>query len=140
MEKPCLDNPEMFPDDDLLKQTLESAYSAWDIFSRYLKETHPLITGEWRYYRDGKSWLYKVTQKKKTVCWVSVQPGMFRTTFYFPGRAEELIKNSELDPEYIEAFVTGKHYGKTRGLTIEIRTAADLENTKRLMQIKEQIH
>lgn len=139
MEKPCLDNPHLFPDDGVLTQALGAAHTVWMVLSRYLADEHPHITGEWRYYRDGKSWLFKVTKKKTTICWISVWPGMFKTTFYFPDRAEEPIRSSELDRQYIDAFVNGRHYGKTRGLTVEVRTKADLENVKRLIAIKELI-
>lgn len=27
---------------------------------------------EWRYYKDGKSWLCKITQKNKTIVWISL--------------------------------------------------------------------
>jgi hypothetical protein len=85
----------------------------------------------------GKSWLYKVTKKKKTICWVSVWPNMFKTTFYFPERAKDLIKKSKLGKKYIDQF-NDRKYGTTRGITVEVKKAADLKATKTLIEIKEQ--
>jgi hypothetical protein len=28
---------------------------------------------EWDYYKDGKSWLCKIINKKKTICWLSIK-------------------------------------------------------------------
>jgi hypothetical protein len=139
MEKPCLNDKNEYPDDEVLSRELGKAKGAWDSFIAFLKESHPSFCGEWRYYNDGKRWLYKITKKKKTICWVSVWPGLFKTGFYFPERAEDLIKMSKLKKEYIEQFIHGKRYGKTRGVTVEIKKPTDLNATKTLIEIKEQV-
>ena len=130
------DNTE-YPDDNVLKRYLGDAKEAWDGFAAFLESNYPDYAKEWRYYNDGKSWLYKITKKTKTICWVSVFRGKFTTTFYFPDRAEGQIVNSTLRKMYIEQFVNGRRYGKTRGLTVNIRRVADLSTTKKLIAIKE---
>lgn len=139
MEKPCLNNKDEYPDEEVLSRYLGEVKNAWDSFGDFLKESYPLFSGEWRYYNDGKSWLYKLTKKKKTICWISVYPNKFKTTFYFPDRAEDLITKSKLKKEYIDGFVNGKKYGKIRGITVEIKSPADLDATKALIEIKEQL-
>ncbi|MDP8211418.1 MAG: DUF3788 family protein [Candidatus Stygibacter australis] len=138
MEKP-LNDKNVFPDDEVLSKYLEVAKTAWDSFLESLQFDHPDFNTEWRYYKDGKSWLFKITKKKKTICWVSVGDKMFRTTFYFSDKAEDMLKSSKLKPEFIDQFMNGKRYGKIRGLTIEIRTPADLEVTNILIEIKEKL-
>jgi hypothetical protein len=139
MEKPCLIDKNEHPDDEVLGRHLGEVKIVWDIFIDFISEKYPLFTGEWRYYNDGKNWLYKITKKKKTVCWVSVYHQKFRTTFYFPDRAEPFIKESQLKKETIGRFIHGKHYGKIRGLSIEIQKSADLKETEILIQVKEQV-
>ncbi len=138
MEKPSLNDKNECPNDEVLSRELGKAKGAWDSFIAFIKESHPSFSGEWRYYNDGKSWLCKITKKKKTVCWVSVWPGMFKTGFYFPDRAEDLIKKSKLSKKYVDQFVNGKKYGKIRGVTVEVKKTADLSATKILVEIKEQ--
>jgi len=70
MEKPCLNNKDEYPDDEVLSSYLGEIKSTWDSFSNFIKESYPLFSGKWRYYNDGKSWLYKLTKKKKTICWI----------------------------------------------------------------------
>jgi hypothetical protein len=139
MEKPCLNDKDKYPNDEVLSHCLGKVKKTWDSFMDFLKESYPSFSGEWRYYQDGKSWLYKLTKKKKTISWISVYPNKFKTTFYFPDKAEELIKASKLKKEYIDQFVNGKRYGKIRGITVEIKKLTDLSATKTLIEIKEQI-
>ena len=137
MEKTVLTDKEEYPSDKVLQRTLGETKEVWDAFFAFLAEHYPLYTGEWRYYRDGNSWLFKLTKKKKTVCWISVYEGKFKTTFYFADKAEELILNSRLKKALKEAFINGKHYGKIRGLTVDIKETQDLSSTKKLIEIKE---
>ncbi len=139
MEKPCLKDQNEYPDDDVLSRYLGKAKSTWDSFIGLLKENYPLFSTEWRYYHDGKNWLFKVTKKKKTICWVSVYNDKFKTTFYFGDKAENLIINNKLKKEYIDQFINGKRYGKIRGITVEIKKPTDLNSTKTLIEIKEQL-
>jgi hypothetical protein len=138
MEKPCLNNKDEYPDDEVLSRHLGRVRRTWDSFIALIKD-YPSFSGEWRYYNDGKSWLYKVTRKKKTICWVSVYRDLFKTTFYFPDGAEELIVASRLKKEYVDQFTHGKRYGKIRGVTVAVKKPADLNATKMLIDIKEQV-
>jgi hypothetical protein len=104
-----------------------------------LEKDFPEISHEWRYYNDGKSWLCKVTKKKKTVCWVGVFDKHFKTTFYFTDKAADLITASTLSEKYKDQFKDGKYYGKIKGISIEIKNPSDLEDTKILIGIKEQL-
>jgi hypothetical protein len=139
MEKPITNDKDEYPDDEVLSRHLGKVKSTWDAFMDFINESYPSFSGEWRYYRDGKSWLYKLTKKKKTISWISVYKNKFKTTFYLSDKAKDLIKKSKLKKEYIDQFVHGKRYGKIRGITVEIKKPADLNATKKLIEIKEQL-
>ena len=62
MEKPILKNPDEFPDDDVLQRTLGPAKPAWDEFNKILEQEFPDALGEWRFYKDGFAWLFKVVK------------------------------------------------------------------------------
>ena len=139
MEKPITNDKDEYPDDEVLSHHLGKVKSTWDAFLYFINESYPSFSGVWRYYRDGKSWLYKLTKKKKTISWISVYKNKFKTTFYFSDKAEDLIKKSKLKKEYIDQFIHGKKYGKIRGITVEIKKPTDLASTKKLIEIKEQL-
>ena len=139
MEKPCLSDKDEVPDDEVLRRVLGNAKRVWDAFMEMIAERGALFSGEWRYYNDGKNWLYKLVKKKKTVCWVSVYPRAFKATFYFPDRAEGLIRASQLKAQYVDQFVGGKRYGKIRGITVTLTRRADLDAVRALIEMKEQV-
>ena len=130
-------DPDEYPDDKLLAGVLGETKPVWDSFLSFIEEAHPSFATEWRYYKDGKRWLFKVTKKKKTICWVSVFEGGFSTTCYFTDKVEESLRDSDLGQEHLERFANAKKYGKVRPFTMEIRKPEDLEATKILMRIRE---
>ena len=53
MEKPCLNDKNIYPDDQVLGGFLGETKNIWDIFINLLKQ-HPLFSTEWRYYKLPK--------------------------------------------------------------------------------------
>ncbi|NJK97936.1 MAG: DUF3788 family protein [Bacteroidales bacterium] len=96
---------------------------------------HSDITGEWRYYNDGKSWLYRGLRKEKVIYWVGVHATTFRVTFYLSNKAEALIENSNISDQRKEEFyeTAGK---KFRHISILMQNMDDVEDVKKLIEIK----
>lgn len=140
MNHPLLNDPKAFPDDEVLAFYLRSVITSWTAFKKLLAEDFPQARLEWRYYNDGKSWLCKVTQKAKTLCWISVWDRFFKVGFYFPAKAGELIRASSLDPALRDSFLNpAQKAGKLRPITIYVRKKADLAPLKELLAIKQKI-
>jgi len=136
MDKSVLSDKTQFPTEEIIYSYLGKAKNIWIPFFEYLRENHPDITTEWRYYNDGKNWLMKVTRKKKTVFWLSVLKGTFRITFYFTDRAANAIADSTIPTEMKKQFKEGKRFNKIRGLTVLFKSKKDIESAKTLLSIK----
>ena len=136
MDKLCLNDKEEYPDDEVLSRYLGKVKETWDSFNVFLNESYPLFSGQWRYYNDGKSWLLKVTKKKKTIFWVSVLNGTFKIAFYFGDKAEPAIMASDISEELKAQFKNGKKYGKIRGITLQMNNKNDVENVLALIETK----
>jgi hypothetical protein len=136
MDQPALGDKDQFPTEKIIFSHLKKAKLLWRSFFKYLHDKHPDLSEEWRYYNDGKSWLMKVTRKSKTIFWLSIIPGAFRTTFYFTDKAAPAIECSSISEDLKEQFKSGKSFGKIRGLTITVRDGSDIENAKSLLTIK----
>ena len=136
MDKPMLSDKTQFPREEIIFSYLGNTKDIWVSFFEYLHENHPDITSEWRYYNDGKSWLMKNTQKKKTVFWLSIQKGFFRITFYFTDKAVKAIADSTIPAEMKKQFKDGKQFGKIRGLMVLFKYKKDIEIAKTLLAIK----
>jgi hypothetical protein len=136
MDQPVLSDKTQFPTEEIIASHLGKTKAVWDSFFEYLRENHPDITPEWRYYNDGKSWLMKNMLKKNNIFWLGIIKGAFRTTFYFTDRAAKAIADSTIPVEMKKQFKDGKHYGKIRGLTVVFKNKKDIETAKALIAIK----
>lgn len=136
LEKPILNDPDVYPTNEVISTCLGKSMKLWDSFFEYIHDEYPDFSEEWRYYKDGKSWLLKVQRKSKTVFWTSIIKGAFRITFYLTDKFEESILNAEISDELKQQFKEGKHYGKLRGLTIVFRKKKDIEYAKEMINIK----
>ena len=108
----------------------------WVSLFEQIHRDHPDFTEQWRYYHDGKSWLLKVSRKARTIFWLSIVEGSFRTTFYFTGRAGPAISKSSLSDELKKQFRSGTRHGKLCGLTILYKNRRDVEYAKQLIALK----
>jgi len=139
MDKPVLSNPDEYPDGQVLSEHLEEVKLTWDELMKHIATDHAAFEVNWRYYKDGHNWLCKITKKAKTICWISIWSGFFKTTFYFGDKAEQLIVNSDLDKAYVNQYLNGTRYGKIRAITVEVSSPVDLEPIGQLIAIKEKL-
>lgn len=131
-----LSDPAAEPDDEFISQFLGNKIVWWrtimaDTISRY-KDVTPL----WRYYNDGKQWLFRLMQKKDTIFWLSLADDTFRITFYLPDKAEVLVEAADIPEEVKAEFRHGKHYGKIRGITIRMISEEDVDTVLKLVALK----
>ena len=133
MNTPVLNDASQFPAEEIIFAWLGKTGSLWSSLFNYIRETYPEINSEWRYYRDGKSWLLKVTRKLKTVFWLSVIKGAFRITFYFGDTARDLIMKSSLSDELQEQY---NHKTGLRAVTVIVKNKKNINSVKELIDIK----
>lgn len=132
----ALSNPSVYPNDDLVFSIIGERKSLWQQILKHMLDQKD-ISWSWNYYNDGKQWLFKLVQKKKTVFWGAVlATGEFRITFYFADKAESLIYGSDLPQIVKENFKTAKKYGAIRPATLLVNTEDDVETVLKLAEIK----
>jgi hypothetical protein len=124
------------PDDTLIFSIIGTKKQYWNEVMNHLKENYNESSGDWNYYNDGKQWLFKMTQKKKTVFWAGLLKESFRITFYFGDKAESVIDASDLPQSVKDGFKTGKRYGKIRAISLKVSDASDIDIIKKLVAIK----
>lgn len=139
MNNPLLSDPKQFPDDKLLARLLGKAFPAWSAFQAMLRNSDPRLAGEWRFYNDGKSWLFKVSRQATTTCWVAVWDKYFTVAFYLNTRAEELVRDSSLDNALKQGFLHPGQTNKFRSIRVEVRKKSDLNAVEELLEIKRKV-
>lgn len=129
----------IYPSDEVLKDELGEVYAVLEcLFSTITSEEYDL-TYEWRYYKDGKSWLGKVQYKKKTVFWLSVWDGFFKISFYFTEKHREAIMALNISASIKETFSKEKPVGKLIPLFFEINTKEQLPDLFTVVYFKKNL-
>lgn len=118
METQLLRDKLLPPGDDVLKNPL------------YLSLTEGLQP-EWRYYNDGKAWLCKVTDGRKTIFWFSVWEGFFRVSFYFLERHLEGLAALNTTHGRLE-----KEWGKMIPFFFDVRDAGPVADVRKVVEFK----
>jgi len=139
MEPLVLSDPNIQPTEELIFSIIGDNSIYWEQLIEYVYENHFDITEEWRFYNDGKRWLYRALKKKKTLYWIGVIKDTFRVSFWFGDKAEPTIESSNL-PESIKGeFRNAKRYAHSRAISIEICSPEDFENVVKLIELKAKI-
>lgn len=90
--KQLLRNPEQIPSENLFKEILsKQLFQTYQEMQKILSDSG--LQAEWRYYKDGKAWLCKITHKKKTIVWVSLWDSLFKSSFFFTEKNRSGIEN-----------------------------------------------
>ena len=88
------------PTPELLSSILGEKSLWWDQIVNSVKADYKEVSEVWRYYNDGKQWLFRLMQKKKTICWIGVLKDTFKVSFYYGDKAESLIESSDLPDQH----------------------------------------
>jgi hypothetical protein len=136
MEPKVLTDKSVFPNDDQVFAIIGENRLHWQKLMHAIHDKYPDAEEVWKYYNDGKSWLFRILRKKKTLFWIGVLKDTFRITFYFGEKAEALIEKSDLPDTLKTEFKNGKQFGKIRGITIEVSQEGDIDNALRLAEIR----
>lgn len=129
-------DPNVQPTEELIFSIIGENSVYWEKMVDYLYENHFDITEEWRFYNDGKSWLYRSLRKKKTIYWIGVQKDTFRVSFWLGEKAEPIIEASDLPESIKEVYRNAKRFKIGRCITIEMRTPEDFNHVVKLIEIK----
>jgi hypothetical protein len=130
-----LKDPTVHPTDEIVFSFIGEKKVLWEMLHQKLNDEHKDISADWRYYNDGKSWLYRGLKKDKIIFWVGVFQDYFNVTFYLSKKAEELIANSELPVKMKQDFEDTKDQ-KFRAIQVAVSNEADIDNILKLVKIK----
>ncbi len=137
--EPRLTDPAIKPDDELIESLIGKEIVFWKAILTHTEAGYKDISGDWNYYKDGKQWLFKCVQKKKTLFWAALFEKSFRITFYFGDKAEQVIFDSDVPESIKEGFRNAKRFGAIRPITVVISEQKDVENVYKLISIKSKI-
>lgn len=140
MKTKQLNNPDLYPKDEVLQEALEN--HSFNLFKSFretiIGDEYELIL-EWKFYNDGKEWLCKVTGKKKTVLWISVHKSYFTVSFHFAERHRETVLTLAISETLKEVFSSAKPAGRLVSLIIDVRSETEIAGALTLIQLKKNL-
>ena len=134
MENLLLLDPMVDPNNDILKEALGKRYKIYQKFIEKIYEQKLIL--EWNYYKDQKSWLCKILQKKKNICWISIWNTGFKLTFYFTEATLEGVYELAINTEIKKAAKAMKPVGKLRPLILLIENNEILDDGLKILEYK----
>ena len=139
MEVLLLREQEIFPSEEVLKAALGQVYDVWAELELQITQGELALVLNWNYYKDGKSWFCKVCHKKKTVFWLSVWEGFFKTAFYFTEKHLESIAELDISDQIKEDFCRMKPIGKLLPMVINIDMQEQLADLLKIVKYKKEL-
>lgn len=136
METQLLREQEIFPSDEVLKNVLGNVYPIYESVMNTITGSEYGLTHEWNYYKDGKSWLCKVSNKKKTVFWLSIWEGYFQIGFFFTEKHLEGIAALDIDGNIKDDFCKAKPIGKLIPMIFKISQKEQLPDLLKVVEFK----
>lgn len=127
-------DPNVYPDEPVLRGVLGAGYGAYEALMDALGERS--YSHEWRYYTDGKAWLCKVQRKAKTLAWMSAWQGFVKATVYLPERYLAGLTAIALSDAARRSIESAANVGKSRPCMVDLRGDADLADLLALMDHK----
>lgn len=134
MDTQLLRDKELYPTEEVLQKVLMDSIQAYNQLVTTIAELQAEMI--WRYYNDGKSWLCKVQHKNKTIFWLSVWDGYFKTTFYFTEKNCQGIELLDIDQTIRNEFRNNKPIGKFLPLTLTIQNRNQLIDLLKIAEYK----
>jgi len=129
-----LKDENVYPDENVLKAVLGRSYAAYtDMLTLFDKNE---MTYDWRYYRDGKTWLCKVQKKNRTIVWMSAWKGYMKATIYFPEKYIDDLNKLDISNERRQVIIETKNVGKSKPCMFEIKNKGILKEFEVVMLYK----
>ena len=91
---------------------------------------------QWKFYKDGNTWLCKVVYKKKTILWLSIWKNYIKTGFYFTEKTGIGVLELDIDNKIKEVFEVAKPIGKLIPLIIDINQQKQIKDLKEVVKYK----
>jgi hypothetical protein len=129
---------EIFPSEAVLNNVLGQVYDVLAELETRITQSEFALTFDWNYYNDGKAWFCKVCHKKKTVFWLSVWEGFFKTAFYFTEKHLEGIAKLNISEQIKEDFCRMKPIGKLLPMVISIDRPEQLADVLKVAKFKKE--
>lgn len=136
MAEIVFDDKAKIPEENELLDAFGPAAKYWKELKKHLKEEYGPVIEEWKFYSKKSGWTLKILKKKRNLFFFTPAKGFFKIAFVFGDKAVAVVEKSDLPEEIITTLKNARKYMEGRGLQIEVNGTEDIENVKKLVEIK----
>lgn len=135
-----LRDPNVYPSDEVLQNTLgDTIYNILVSFLETITNEEYGLTIEWRFYNDGKAWFGKIVCKKKTILWLSIWEGFFKTSFYFAEKHLEGIAALNIAETIKDEFAKAKLSGRLLPMIFDVSRQEQMDDLLAVVRLKKSL-
>jgi hypothetical protein len=131
-----LDDKSIIPDDGQVKDVLGKTFQLWSAIKKYFEDKQRDVQEEWKFYSQKSGWSAKLIHKKRTILYLIPGKGYFMAAFVFGDKAVAAAEQSTLPESILDMIRSARKYVEGRGFRFEVRGQEDVENVKKLIEIK----
>ena len=136
MSASLFDDKSVKPDEKALLKAIGKTAGYWKKIKSNLENEYGELNEDWKYYGQKTGWLLKVLRKKRNLFFCIPLKGSFQITFVFGEKAVSAVQNSDLPEPIKQELKNARKYAEGRGLRIDVKSAKDVKNIQKLVQIK----
>jgi hypothetical protein len=94
------------------------------------------VLEEWNFPGKNYGWSFRMKFKKRTIIYLIPYTGHFNAAFVFGDKAVAVVEQSDLPRNIIDSLLNARKYMEGRGIQIDVNSSKDIENIKKLIEIK----
>lgn len=117
------------PGEELLRSTLGKAYSSFI----KLDELTADFSHEWKFYNKKSGWIYKIFDKKKSLCWITPLKEYYNMVLSLREQEREIVLKKNISKEINEKLVSSKKYPEGYALSLKIQKKDDYHHAEQLL-------
>lgn len=124
------------PSQQDLKVALGPTFELWEALAAFVKTRYPAASEEWNFPGAKFGWSFRMKDKKRAIVYLLPRDQHFEVAFVFGQKATDLILVSGVSDRIKTDLQNARVYAEGRGLRIEVRDAAVLQDIKVLVDFK----
>jgi len=124
------------PQEADIEQALGKTYKLWCALRDHVVKEYAPISPEWGYASKSTGWGLRLKGEKRAVLYMTPCKDYFLASFALGEKAVVAAHATKLPDSVLDIIDKAPKYAEGRGVRLEVRTAKDVENIKKLAAIK----
>lgn len=136
MDQSIFMNKVIIPDDKDVQVELGETYAYWKEIMDFVVLKYPKAAKEWSYPGSKYGWSFRMKDRKRVIIYLLPRERYFKVAFVFGQKAYDLILISPISESIKTELAAARAYAEGRGIRIDVKDHAVLDDLKKLVEIK----